>query len=83
MQEEDLFSLESLVRQRMEEKNMPESDGKMSKKSETPSAEAVDAAAAAAAAVEQDQLGENVQVRRDSFQYQSRLAPKKLLCLKV
>merc|ERR1712071_359534 len=65
--DDHLFSLEASVRQHMEQKKMVWIESSTSLK-EPQSTELA---------------ATDAQVRRDSFQHQSRLAPKKLLCLKV
>jgi len=76
--DEHLFTLESLVRLRMKEKNIELAQLLTKKNSATQ--QPLDQQQGQ----EQHPAAENgAEVRRDSFQYQSRVAPKKLLCLKV
>jgi len=63
----------------MQEKNMSV-NGEMLTSKVTTAKEALPIAQEAEQPVQQE---EGDQVRRDSFQYQSRVPPKKLLCLKV
>ncbi len=71
--DDHLFTLESLVRKRMKEKNISfGEDERVSQAKEMSSL---------AEAPPHDIA--NQEVRRDSFQYLSRASPKKLLCLKV
>jgi len=72
--DDHLFSLEASVRQHMEQKKMVWIESSTSLK-EPQSTEL--------AATDAESVAADAQVRRDSFQHQSRLAPKKLLCLKV
>ena len=79
--DDHLFSLEASVRQHMKQKQMVWVDSSASQAEESaastlPSAPSAPSALLAAEAGDPD-------LRRDSFQHQSRLAPKKLLCLKV
>ena len=71
--DDHLFTLESLVRQKMSEKNLSVTGEVLTSRSkETPPSP-------------QAQLQEEdpAQIRRNSFQFQARVPPKKLLCLKV
>lgn len=72
MIDEHLFTLESLVRQKMTENNISLTEEKSIRTKEEPSSAAIIA-----------QPDDNQNVRRDSFQFQARVSPKKLLCLKV
>ena len=75
MIDDHLFTLESLVRQRMKEK-------KISFVDEEPVAQVKEEVLSVAEAAHPEN-NLNQEVRRDSFQYLSRVTPKKLLCLKV
>ena len=76
--DEHLFTLESLVRLRMKEKNIELAQ--LLTKKNSAAQQPLDQQQGQ----EQHPAAENgAEVRRDSFQYQSRVAPKKLLCLKV
>lgn len=77
--DDHLFTLEALVRQRMKEKNLSV-NGEMLSSKVTTAKEALPIAQEAEQPVQQE---DGDQVRRDSFQYQARVPPKKLLCLKV
>lgn len=71
--DEHLFTLEALVLQKMTENNinLAEETLPTQAKEEHP----------LPAVAQQDEA--NANIRRDSFQFQSRVSPKKLLCLKV
>lgn len=71
--DDHLFTLESLVRQRMMEKNLSITGEVIPRSKE--------ATSAPVAPVQENE--DAAQIRRDSFQYQARVPPKKLLCLKV
>jgi len=73
--DDHLFSLEASVRQHMKQKKMVWSE---SSPSASKDASALHPSLPAALPDAAD-----AELRRDSFQHQSRLAPKKLLCLKV
>lgn len=75
--DDHLFSLEASVRQHMKQKEIVWTESSTSARKEAPASTLPSVPAAAAAE------GGDAEVRRDSFQHQSRLAPKKLLCLKV
>lgn len=73
--DDHLFTLEYLVRKRMKEENICLVD-------KEPVAQVKEEVVSLAEAAQPDN-NLNQEVRRDSFQYLSRVSPKKLLCLKV
>lgn len=78
--DEHLFTLESLVREKMNEKKLSLNGGLLSTKASKAEASSPHEGAAGDHPRQPEDVDE---VRRDSFQYQARVPPKKLLCLNV
>ena len=74
--DDHLFTLETLIRKRMKENNISFTEDERVAQAKEKVLSPADQAA-------QPDNNANQEIRRDSFQYLSRVSPKKLLCLKV